>query len=220
MKKLLITSILFLCFGNGHTQMHSKTKMNIGVLAGGGNIYTGTKSVKSSRTNNFGYELGLTSNIYKFLYGEVKYQHYNRLYNFSSSEKSDLQNPAIALNINAKNKFYVIATGKSNRQECRGIIVRSVLGFEYAYHMLKAQETTQHFPQNNDFHVEAGISLSPSFSGGAKIRQAWTYFFDFIYRYDLNKDKFPISPNSWNNHYIGLRLIVLHHKTRDFLDIH
>ncbi len=217
---LCLISFWILLSFNISSQMHQVSGGNIGLVAFGG-MSTNKSSLENYKTNGgYFFGVGATTSIKNFLFPEIHYSLSDVNYGTNDSLNLNYQNKnqSLGFSLNSKLHFYSLRLGKSTKGECWWLNLKLLAGYNYALHFSN-KSNFQSFANQNDSRLEFGLGINPKYSGGHKSRVAWSYFYDIVYRLDLNKNNnFKLQDASgWQQNGIFFRVTILHHKTSDFL---
>ncbi len=200
--------------------MHQVSGGNIGLVAFGGLSNNKTNLENYSTKGGYFFGVGATTSIKNFLFPEVHYSFSDLNYGNNDSLGLIYQNKtqSLGFSLNSKLHFYSLRLGKSSKGECWCLNLKLLAGYSFALHF-SDKSSFQDFSSQNDNRLEFGLGINPKYSGGHKSGVAWSYFYDIVYRLDLNKNNsFNLhNATGWQQNGIFLRVTILHHKTTDFL---
>jgi len=201
-----------------HSQMNEVTGGNIGVSLFGGMKYNTSTSKAYKAPTGFLLGAGVTTSIAGVLYPEINYAYSKVGYGVDSlANLLETKTNCLGLNLNAKIPAFFFSLGKSSKGECWGVNINLLAGYVYGINF--NNRSNFNYINKNDQALEIGIGIRPEFSGGHKSRVAWSYNYELVYRFDLNRNSnFSIENNSgWKQNGLFFRLTIMHYKTSDFL---
>jgi len=217
MKYLALLTFSVLCL-SGSAQMNEVSGGNIGLTIHAG-AETNASSLDYKSPLGMVYGFGLTTRLADLVFPTVQFESSSLKYGFADSNTTMFTNRSSSLGLGANFKIPVfsIALGKSNKGECTYLRMKLLVGYNYAINF--KDKANFDYVNKNDQQLEFGFGINPRFSGGHKSRVAWNYYFDFVYRFDLNKNNgfTTVNGTDWTQNGFFFRFTVLHHKTSDFL---
>ena len=214
--KSLLFLILMLCSINYYSQMNEVTGGNIGLsLLGGGKL---NSSGNIAYSPDILWGVGVTTALGDIIFPEVHYMRSKTNYGINYLGRGLMNNTStLGIGLNTKLPVYSLSLGKSSKGECWYMNIKLLV--DYIYSVNFKNKTNFTYTNQNDHVLSLGLGINPKYSGGHKSRVAWSYFYDFGYRLDLNKnDGFSIGDQTnWKQNGFFFRLTIVHYKTSDFL---
>jgi len=198
-------------------QMNERIGRPFGISAFGGlKMNSSMDGYKNS--SGFLTGFGVTTSIANVVFPELNYSFSNTSYGEDSIGKNLInKSKSLGFSLNSKISAFYISLGKSSKQECWGLGVKLLLGYNYSLNF--KNDFNFNYVNQNDSGLELGLGINPTYSGGHKSRVSWSYYYEIIYRLDLNKNnQFAIDTHSaWQQNGLFIKLTVLHYNTFNFL---